>query len=375
MEVNNLNNINDEELKKKLENINQQIEVALKDSTDKLNQKMKNAVKKLKKKIKEIKFEYINNFREHPIIRIKCEPEANFNYIINPILLILANLKVITEFTYSRKTKEILKRINEFDKENIIQYFIDLMTWMRDSKEGNPNYSHIHQYFKSQKSEANYLSQDPGYWFNLILLQIECNIDLVKQNDIENIITNKFAFTLCEIEECQQCHYKNKIFSNKKFIVIDLPIESNFDIEDELNNVLYNLYFGEKRKNLSKYCPNCQYINLSSSRSFAKTGKYLIINLCRKNDRMQLHFLQNLIIKNNSNEKEYEYELIAALSGINTNLNYIENMNKSIVFVKNFINNNYFEIVQGKPEKINGKFNEEISKQKPNVLIFKKKKK
>ena len=35
MEVNNLNNINDEELKKKLENINQQIEVALKDSTDK----------------------------------------------------------------------------------------------------------------------------------------------------------------------------------------------------------------------------------------------------------------------------------------------------------------------------------------------------
>ena len=90
---------------------------------------------------------------------------------------------------------------------------------------------------------------------------------------------------------------------------------------------------------------------------------------------MQLHFLQNLKIKNNSNEKEYEYELIAALSGINTNLNYTENMNKSIVFVKNFINNNYFEIVQGKPEKINGKFNEEISKQKPNVLIFKKKKK
>ena len=372
MEANNINDINDEELKNRLANIKEQIEDELKNSNDRLNQKMKLAFKEIKNQINKYRFSNIKDFREHPIIRIKYGPEANFNYIINPILLILANLKVITEFTYSRKTEKILKRINEIDKDNIIQYFINLMSWMRDNKELDPNFRQIHQYFKNPKSNAAYLCQDPGYWFNLILSQLEYNIDLVKSNDIENIITNNFAFILCEIEECPLCPHKNKIKKEKK-LIIDLSLESNFNCIDELNDDFNNLYFGEKIKDPLRSCPKCTS-NLTISKAFYKTGKYMIINLYRKNDMMKLEFFKNLKIKENSKEKEYEYEyeLISALAGININLNYTQNMGKSVIFVKNFISGDYFEIVEGNPTKI-VKFKEETSKQNPNILIYKKK--
>ena len=373
MEINDINEFNDNELKKKLEDINNEIDTILKISNDKLNQKIKIVSNELKQKIKERRFKYIENFRIVPIIHIKHDPsqKLELNYIINPILLILANLKVITKFINAEKTNEILKRVNNIEKENIIQYFRDLMIQMRDRYIDNPNYNLIHQYFKNkEKSNAEYLSQDPGYWFRLILYQIEYNIDLVKSNDIENVITNNFVFTLCEIEECGFCKYKNKIPKEKE-IIINLTFDSKVEYVEELNNVFNSLYFGDRMKSQSKYCPNCSS-NLNISKSFDKTGKYLIINLNQKNNTMKLQFSQNLKIYDNMKEKTYEYKLISALTDININTNCIGNMNKYSLFMKNYINNQCYKIVQGNPDIIKGKINEEINGHNPNILIYKK---
>ena len=368
MEVNNINEFIDKDLKEKLEDINKAIEESIKISNDRLNQKIKIVSKELKQKIKK------RNFRIYPIIKIDHDPklEPELNYIINPILLILANLETITQFIFSEQIDEILEKINKKEKENIIRYFTELIIQMRDSKVENPNYNHMHQYFKNKvQSNIEYLSQKPDFWFRLILKEIEYNIDLVKSNDIENIITNDFVLTLCEIEECDMCNYKNKIPKEKE-IIINLTFDSEIEYVEELNNVFNNLYFGDRIKSQTKYCPNCSY-NLSTSKSFDKTGKYLIINLNQKKNTMKLQFLQNLKIKNNiEGEKTYEYELISALADINISSDYKGNMNKYSIFLKNFISNQCYKIVQGNTDKIKGKINEEISGHNPNILIYKK---
>ena len=375
MEDNNINEFSDKDLQEKLEDINKQIEESLKISNDRLNQKIKIATNELNQKIKEIKERNFRiNYNISPIIRIYHDPkqEPELNYIINPILLILANLETITQFIFFGQIDEILEKVNGLVNENIIKYFKELMIQMR-TPNVNPNYNQIHQYFKNKvQTNEKYLSQKPDFWFKEILIDLEFYIDLGKSNDIENIITNNFVFTLCEIEKCVNCNYKNKIPKDGEKI-IDFTYNSEYEIGgEELNNVFNYLYFGESKPIQSKYCPKCNS-DLSISKSFHKTGKYLIIHLNQKKAKKRLNFLQNLKIQNNSEEeKTYEYELISALSDINIDLNYKENMNKFSIFIKNYINNQCFKVIQGKPGNINEKFNEEISKHNPNILVYKK---
>ena len=364
MKVKDNNEFIDKELTKKLNDINKQIEEAIKTSNDNINQRIKLASKELKKKLKKNIFQKIKNFRNIPLIKINHFQEQNINYVINPTILILASLKVITNFIYAEKTKEILKRINNIDNQNFIIYFIALLKCMRDDRIMNPDYSFIHQYFKNANPnlKINYLSLNPGYWINQILLLIEYNINLVKSNDIENIITKKFGSFFCEIEECDSCGYKKKVPKNKS-LIINIILNSEEQYADELKNNFNALVLGERVISPSKYCPKCSY-NLTIYKSFDKTCKYLIINIDRNNrNKMTLTLDQNLKIHDNTDNKDYEYELISALT--------IFDINSSILFIKDF-NNQWNKLAQGLPQKINENIKGEISKQNPNILIYKK---
>ena len=371
MDANIINEIDDQELKNKLSDINKNIEKALKVSLDNLNTKMKATSQELKLNIREKKFQIILKYIKDPYIQINIDPKSNLNYIINPIILILANVKAIAKFTYSEKTQEILQRINGLNQENIIKYFYQLMIDMRNGNVPNPNFMPIHQFLKN--NNVDYKSQDPGYWFNIILYQIEYNIDLVRKEDFKNIITNNFAMILNKKEKCGKCKTE-KIASKEKILYVNLNLTSPKKYIDELNNVFIPLALGGWEKSQTKFCPKCKS-NLSKSKSFLKMNKYLIINLNRKNDpnnNMKLTFLQNLIIFDESEKKQFEYELISALTNININSNYVENMNKYVIFFRNFVKNVWYKTTIRKNEIINGNILQEISNQNPNVLIYKK---
>ena len=362
MEIKDNIEFNDEELNKKLEGINKQMEEALQNSNARINQKIKFAIKEFKKVIKKRKEQNLKNIRAVPFIQIN--PESNINYVINPTLLVLASLKVIKNFIYSEEAKEILKRINQFDNQNYIIFFNALMISMRDDRVKKPDFTFVHQYFKQPNPyyKINYLSPDPAYWFNLILFILKNNIDFVKSNDIENIITKKFEFNLCKIEKCDTCGYSKKYPEDGKF-VISLDLHSDEEYAEELNNVFNPFALGERVKSQSKNCPNCT-LNLFIYKSFDKTSKYLIINVKRQNDKMKLTLEKNLKIYDDSEKKEYEYEITSSLT--------ILNLNNSILFIHDFINNRWYKVVQGALNNIENNIREEISTQNPNILIYKK---
>ena len=363
--------INDIELNNKLGNINKQIEEALKTSHDRLNQKIITATKELKKKIGKKKFENMKDFRDEPLIKLKLD--LNYNYIVNPIMLMLANLKVITKFIYSKKSKEILIGLNELgiEQQNFIKYFIALMLEMRDKNNISQNFAPIHQYFHSY---TIYKSQEPYDWFKFILEQIESNINLVDPNDINNIITKNFSLILNNIEKCNVCFQYEKIISKEKVLVANLTLFSQIPYTDELNNIFKNFLIGEKEESQTKHCPRCSSF-LSLSKTLYKTSKYLVINLDRKKDpnkNMKLSFKENLKIADDYEKKEYEYELLSALTGININLSYVENMNKIVLFIKNYIKNVWYRLNEGKYVLINENISEIIKDQNPNILIYKR---
>ena len=363
-----INEFNDIGLKQKLIEFNQQIEAAIKKSTDNINQKMKSVSKELKKMLKRNKLENIKNFRDIPSIAINHVKETNINYVINPTILILANLKVITNFIYAEKTKEILKGITQIDNQSFIIYFIALLKDMRDNRIMSPNYNLIHQYFKNANPNLgiNYLCSDPGYWIKIILSLLENNIDLAKSNvieDIENIITKKFGSFFCQNEECFQCGHKDKI-PNRKSLIIPIILDSEVLCSYELNNIFNLLVLGERATNPSKYCPKC-HGNLSIYKSIDKTSKYLIINIKRtNNNKMTLKFNENLKIYDDTDNIEYKYESISALTILDVNL--------STLFIKD-LNNQWNRLPQKLPQNINENIiKEEISKQNPNIIIYKK---
>ena len=85
-------------------------------------------------------------------------------------------------------------------------------------------------------------------------------------------------------------------FPAKKFAdTIDVWVQGIWDM---LVSCLDNIHwddFGEKIKDPLRSCPKCTS-NLTISKAFYKTGKYMIINLYRKNDMMKLEFFKNLTI-------------------------------------------------------------------------------
>ena len=92
---------------------------------------------------------------------------------------------------------------------------------------------------------------------------------------------------------------------------------------------------------------------------------YLFININRESDpNYEMSILYPLSLKINCED----YELISALTTKNlTNLTYI-------LFYKNYFNNKWYKIVDGKEDNIpdNSDIENIISDKKPNILIYKK---
>lgn len=84
---------------------------------------------------------------------------------------------------------------------------------------------------------------------------------------------------------------------------------------------------------------------------------------------IKIKYSTELKLTEEKNDKEYEheYELILALTDKNNE------QNNYILFFKNFINDKWYKLFNGKNEDIKENIKDEINKTNPNILIYKKK--
>ena len=372
---------NNYQLNQQLEEINRIMLEDIKAVTDKINQKINTTKEELKKCIDDKKdyYKLINDLSKLPHLQTDFSPNQDINYIINPVLVCLANLEVIFKFCKGKERKEVLIRINQLVPQSFLIYFIQLMEQMRDENIISPIYTDLHLYLRNPHLKFNYNSQDPSYWIKIILEQLELNIDLVKANDISNVITNNFKLNLITKEKCNYCKSIDKQILKEDKMVLDLYLKSpGFDantqikknIIDPLGSVFGSLLLKTKEQNLNKKCGFCGQ-ELSISKIIKNKKKYLILNINRDEERerkMEITYTQTLKIIDEETKEETHYELISALININVNSNKEDNRNKYVLYSKNFINNKWFRWSTA----FNGNIEKEISEQKPNILIYKK---
>ena len=369
---------NNYQLKQQLEEINRKILEDLQATTNKINQKINITKEELKKCVKNKKNYYnaIMKSRKVPKLDLNFAPNQNINYIINLVLFCLANLELIFNICNEEEKKEILIRINNLAPQSFIIYFIQLMEHMRDKKIINPDYTGIHLYLRSPYLTYNYFSQDPSYWINIILQQLELNIDLVKGDDISNIITNNFKMNIITKEKCNNCFFVDKAILKEENFFLDLYLKSpqvDNQKEETLQSVFGSILLNSKEENFNKICQICGN-RLSLTKTIENLKNYLILNINRreeKENKMKIIYLKKLKIKDEGTKEEIEYELISVLANIDVNSDNENNRNNYIIYFKNFINNNWFRL----DEEFNGDIENEINNQKPNLLIYKKKKK
>ena len=372
-----IENKDDNEIKQKLENINEKIRESLDHISNEVGKKIEAAKQQIKSRVKQ-KHNFnkiLKDYREIPNIQMMPNTQDNFNYIINPILFSLANLEIISQFCLldDQERKELMKRIGN---EYFITKFIDLMKNMRTNNVPNPNYQLVHQHLRALNMN-DYMNQDPALIINSILIIIQNEINIA--NNYPNIITDYFTNILKISQYCQRCEGVVKISEVHK-LVIDLFLREPDVVEDEaLQSILQNLLMGGE--NNPGTCGNCGGAT-DKTISLGGLKKYLIFNLNRKNDifrKMKIKCSDplKLEIKKDNKEYKYEYELITVLADIDIDyyepqINLENNRTKIKVFFKNFINDNYYMKINGKYEAVSQQnFHEEISKHKPNILIYK----
>ena len=129
----------------------------IKDFTEKINDKMNQTTNLLKiEKVLEKKKTSQN------LVNIK-----DSNSLINPILICLSNIKPLVYFCLSLKDSNILKKINEKNKDNFISLFVNLINslWIE-----NKDYEPIEIHFiLKQLMNEDYESPDPGLIISFIL--------------------------------------------------------------------------------------------------------------------------------------------------------------------------------------------------------------
>ena len=159
------------ELQKKIDQFNKEINQIFDEGQKRIFNNIENAKNKFNEIINEKKI--INNLltgkRQKPILqKLDNEPNQTYNSILNPILLLLANLKIITLFALGQEKDAIIIKMKNLlltvTPNNIfLFYFMKLMNEMRDTNIAIPNSKVFHQYLidflKSEKKE--YLCQDP----------------------------------------------------------------------------------------------------------------------------------------------------------------------------------------------------------------------
>ena len=403
------------ELQKKIDQFNKEINQIFDEGQKRIFNNIENAKNKFNEIINEKKI--INNLltgkRQKPILqKLDNEPNETYNSILNPILLLLANLKIITLFALGQEKDAIIIKMKNLlltvTPNNIfLFYFMKLMNEMRDTNIAIPNSKVFHQYLidflKSEKKE--YLCQDPGKIINTILIMIDSQIKLLKNipsihknineydeesvrkyfeertNNNPTFVTTNFSMTLITKKKCAQNHTK---YSYNQIFAIDLfPKRPEVEeiVPENLKQVFY-FYINDEPKQ-KKYCQKCKK-ELQINKNIESLKDYLIININRKEDpenKMKIIYPQLLDIS--TEKKELKYELISVLMNINTitanldreGLKYINRKNKNnyVLFTKNFINKKWYKTTENEQNiEFKGKLDNEINKfedNRPNPLI------
>lgn len=403
------------ELQKKIDQFNKEINQIFDEGQKRIFNNIENAKNKFNEIINEKKI--INNLltgkRQKPILqKLDNEPNQTYNSILNPILLLLANLKIITLFALGQEKDAIIIKMKNLlltvTPNNIfLFYFMKLMNEMRDTNIAIPNSKVFHQYLidflKSEKKE--YLCQDPGKIINTILIMIDSQIKLLKNipsihknineydeesvrkyfeertNNNPTFVTTNFSMTLITKKKCAQNHTK---YSYNQIFAIDLfPKRPEVEeiVPENLKQVFY-FYINDEPKQ-KEYCQKCK-TELQINKNIESLKDYLIININRKEDpenKMKIIYPQLLDIS--ADKKELKYELISVLMNINTitanldreGLKYINRKNKNnyVLFTKNFINKKWYKTTENEQNiEFKGKLDNEINKfedNRPNPLI------
>ena len=367
----------DKELKDKLESIKKIFDERYKNSLKNINEKINGLKKYISDNKKLNENNRLNIIPKIRLIPSMDNPNELLNYFINVILFIFANLEITNELCLGEEYKEILKKLPQNGEKCFTNLFIDLVSNMK-IKNGNIDYQPIHNYLKNELKE-NYLNQNPKFLIRKFLIMIENDIN--KVNLLKNIITDNFCFVLKKIKTCNKCKL-NILISEEKKISADLFLKKSVSIKDmpkELKSNLKNLLL---EKHMKLFCPKCNE-NMDAYMKIEEPKKYLIFNLNKDEkikNTMKLIYSNNINLTEEKDGKKYkyEYELISALANKKIKINDkdiidINEQNKYILFMKNYINNKWYKYVNGKQKDIIGNIQEEINSKNPNILIYKQK--
>ena len=368
----------DKKLKDKLESIKKIFDERYKNSLKNINEKINGLKKYISDNKKLNENNRLNIIPKIRLIPSMDNPNELLNYFINVILFIFANLEITNELCLGEEYKEILKKLPQNGEKCFTNLFIDLVNNMK-IKNGNIDYQPIHNYLKNELKE-NYLNQNPKFLIRKFLIMIENDIN--KVNLLKNIITDNFCFVLKKIKTCNKCKL-NILISEEKKISVDLFLKKSVSIKDmpkELKSNLKNLLL--EKLDMKLFCPKCNE-NMDAYMKIEEPKKYLIFNLNKDEkikNTMKLIYSNNINLTEEKDGKKYkyEYELISALANKKIKINDkdiidINEQNKYILFMKNYINNKWYKYVNGKQKDIIGNIQEEINSKNPNILIYKQK--
>ena len=332
-----------------------------------INNEIDSEFNELEKKLAKIQEYLYQTKKNFPIINIfpKFESMLNpnqKNHIINVILFILSNIKIFNEISLSGETVENLNLQPHQNEKDFTKLFINLIKQLRDPQCNNVDYVPIHKYLKEELKEAEYYSKDPSKLFKLIFEMIKSDLKPAKNIDRimeDNFTTNSKIIKMCENSDCK----KTRIISERESTVIDLYLSKPefLNTRNELQpELLKNLLLSEIYKYRTEICENCHFDMRFYGIIEPKT--YLFININRESyPNYEMRLLYPLSLKINCED----YVLISALTTENS---------KYILFYKNYINDKWYKIVDGKEDNIpdNSDMENIISDNYPNILIYKK---
>jgi hypothetical protein len=332
-----------------------------------INNEIDSEFNELEKKLAKIQEYLYQTKKNFPIINIfpKFEYMLNpnqKNHIINVILFILSNIKIFNEISLSGETVENLNLQPHQNEKDFTKLFINLIKQLRDPQCNNVDYVPIHKYLKEELKEAEYYSEDPSKLFKLIFEMIKSDLKPAKNIDRiieDNFTTNSKIKKMCENSDCK----KTRIISERESTVIDLYLSKPefLNTRNELQpELLKNLLLSEIYKYRTEICENCHYDMRIYGIIEPKT--YLFININRDSDpNNEMRLLYPLSLKINCED----YVLISALTTKDS---------KYILFYKNYFNDKWYKIVDGKEDNIpdNSDMENIISDNYPNILIYKK---
>lgn len=339
-----------------------------------INNEIDSEFNELEKKLAKIQEYLYQTKKNFPIINIfpKFESMLNpnqKNHIINVILFILSNIKIFNEISLSGETVENLNLQPHQNEKDFTKLFINLIKQLRDPQCNNVDYVPIHKYLKEELKEAEYYSEDPSKLFKLIFEMIKSDLKPAKNIDRiieDNFTTNSKIKKMCENSDCK----KTRIISERESTVIDLYLSKPefLNTRNELQpELLKNLLLSEIYKYRTEICENCHFDMRFYGIIEPKT--YLFININRESyPNYEMRLLYPLSLKINCED----YVLISALTTKNSK--YISKDSKYILFYKNYFNDKWYKIVDGKEDNIpdNSDMENIISDNYPNILIYKK---